>query len=162
MTLRSYLQAVRPQTRSMLLCIWFTAAPLLFGQTNEAQTLPAPVAHGELLRIVRATRVDRAPKLDGTLDDRHGNRRPLLVTSCNGNRTKASRPRSPLKYVCSIRSTPCISGSHVTTRIPGGSSTRNCVVMLPNIWTTTSKLLSTRRTTAVTPMSSKLTHWNAT
>ena len=69
MTLRSYLQAVRPQTRSMLLCIWFTAPPLLFGQTNGAQTLPAPVAHGELLRIVHATRVDRAPKLDGTLDD---------------------------------------------------------------------------------------------
>ena len=67
---RSSFRAVSLQTGWMSLGIWLAAfAPLLSGQTKDAQTLPPPSAQGELLRIVHATRVDRAPRLDGTLDD---------------------------------------------------------------------------------------------
>src|SRR6516225_4504114 len=104
-----------------------------------------------------ATRVDLAPKLDGTLDD------PLWRTATPITDFRQREPfegqasTEKLKCAFCIRAMPYISASAATILTHLELSRRNCAATSVRIWTTTLRFSSTPTTIVVELMFSRLT-----
>lgn len=115
-----------------LVCLSFSIVHAQSQTTQQSRR--TQIGSQEVLRTAQAIRVDRAPKLDGTLDDPLWNQAPRLRTFCNAGHTKGSLQPKEQKYAFSTRGMKSISVSSASIPIPGGLSLPSYVVTSARNW----------------------------
>ncbi len=107
---------------------------LLIGTILLLESLPAMAVPGQAntpegRRLAEAVGVDRAPKLDGTLDDPIWQSAKAITDFRQREPRRVNQPQRKLKYVFCIPGTRCISAFIALIPHPRELLRRSCAVM---------------------------------